>query len=328
MSSKGVDRRELSRLIALSFSAGELSKYAERWRVFTDREGSADDAARVLVRAIDARGKLAQLMDSLRAHKPLVEWPDFHEAPEQEPADEQPAEEAAVGEAASEARAGVEERAGLEERAPGEDADGGEPDTAKDDPPLQPIVDPFFIDDDEPEEEDDDPVKPYIVMAAILVGGIAIGGVGVWLFTRGPADETDDAAAAPATLAVLAASEVRRSVTSVQQACEVEAGGDSARQILTRAFDTCSIPEIEPSKIQPYDVRPRSRPAPRSRLVQPRKRPPARSPACLDRCHAVHGSCKDSKCGSEPASAGAFESYQRCLQGCMSEYARCRLSCR
>ena len=69
-------RRDLTRRIAVSFSAGELSRYAERWRVYPDRDGGVDSGARMLVRALAGRRKLGELVASLRAHKPLVEWPD------------------------------------------------------------------------------------------------------------------------------------------------------------------------------------------------------------------------------------------------------------
>src|SRR5690606_13462561 len=67
---------ELRRCIELSFSAGELSKFAERFGVFLDREGGVEKAARTLVKALDARGGLGPLVEALRQKKPLVQWPE------------------------------------------------------------------------------------------------------------------------------------------------------------------------------------------------------------------------------------------------------------
>jgi hypothetical protein len=54
----------------------------------------------------------------------------------------------------------------------------------------------------------------------------------------------------------------------------------------------------------------------------------SREPACLDTCHRMHASCKESECGAEPRSAEKYADYQRCLGECLAKYSRCRLGCR
>ena len=57
------DPGELRRLIALSFRAGELSRFASKMGVFTDQEGSVEDGARTVVRAMEHRDELAKLVE-------------------------------------------------------------------------------------------------------------------------------------------------------------------------------------------------------------------------------------------------------------------------
>ncbi len=70
------DLAELRRRIAVGFSTSELAKFAEPLSVHLDREGSVDHAARALIKAMQAREAVPALVERLRAHKPLVEWPD------------------------------------------------------------------------------------------------------------------------------------------------------------------------------------------------------------------------------------------------------------
>ncbi|HHH27701.1 MAG TPA: hypothetical protein ENK57_05065 [Polyangiaceae bacterium] len=290
------DPREVRRLVAMAFSAGELSKYAERWRVFTDREGSVDDGARQLVRALEARGKLGQLVESLRAHKPLFEWPEptleVDEVPQVAPAP--------PGPPAAEAKA-----------PPAEEVS----------PIGAPIVDPFAVREDAHEPAGIVIPKQWLVIGAAAAAALLVVVI-VVAATTGDESPT-------ASLATGAADELARSVAAVRSACKIEEASDSARDALTAAFRRCSLPAIRPSRVDvPLPARPKPTPAPQPLAVPRPTGPVSRRPACLDQCHQIHNQCKQSQCGQEPASAAAYDTYQRCLSGCLSQYSRCRLTCR
>lgn len=291
------DPREVRRLVAMAFSAGELSKYAERWRVFTDREGAVEDGARQLVRALEARGKLDKLVESLRAHKPLFEWPDPSiEVEEAAPAVEPPA--------------------------PAPAAPSPAPPDSEPAPSVgAPIVDPFAVRDPAPKD-----AAVVIPKRWLLVGGAAVAALLVVAIAIAAA--TGDAAET-ASLARGAADELARSVAAVRSACKIDEEADSARDALTAAFRRCSVPSIRPSRVDvPLPARPTPTPTPQPLALPKRTGPVSRRPACLDQCHQIHNQCKQSQCGPEPASAAAYDTYQRCLSGCLSQYSRCRLTCR
>ncbi len=303
------DANELRRLIAISFSTGELSKYAERWRVFIDRDGTPDDGARALVRAIQSRDKLPQLVESLRAHKPLVEWP----APIAEPEPTPPPIAPTQIDAPPAAPAGPEVPATPPE------------------PPREPLVDPYYADEAAPEPAPSPPLAlpKWLPLAAMLTGGVLLGALGTWLLARD--DETVDEPAPQAAerLAAIADAELRRSLAKVRDACKVD-DQDSARDLLRVAFDSCAVPEIQPGVVPATPLpAPEPRPSQADRRPPPRpKSSPDREPECLMRCHEIHTACKASECGPEPSSASDYASYQRCLSSCMSKYTRCRLTCR
>jgi hypothetical protein len=304
------DPQEIRRLIAMAFSAGELSKFAERWRVFIDREGSVDDGARALVRAVDGRGKLAPLVESLRAHKPLFEWPE--PTVEVEPAP--PVRSAAAPDAEppdpAKAQAMTEPRA---DPAPSS--------------VRAPIVDPFQAGGSDGEASPEAVIIPkrWLMAGGALTAAVALGGIVVWAVVGGDASSNESA-----SLALDASAELARSVSAVRSACKVDEEGDSARDQLTSAFRRCSVPTIRPSRVD-VPLPPRPKPVPDPGPIALPQRPPgpvSRRPACLDQCHQIHNQCKKSQCGAEPASAAEYETYQRCLASCLSQYSRCRLTCR
>lgn len=300
------DPREVRRVLTMAFSAGELSKYAERWRVFTDREGSVTDGARQLVRALEARDKLGQLVESLRAHKPLFEWPEpTIEVAEPAPRDD--GESPSAADAPAEPGAAAEATAAETEPASGVGA---------------PIVDPFAM--REPASQDRGVVIPkrWLVIGASGVAALLVIVIVIAATTGGEGTET-------ASLAHGAADELSRSVAAVRGACKIDEDSDSARDALTAAFRRCSVPSIRPSRVDvPLPSRPKPTPAPQPLVLPKRTGPVSRRPACLDQCHQIHNQCKASQCGQEPASAAAYDTYQRCLSGCLSQYSRCRLTCR
>jgi hypothetical protein len=292
------DTRELQRVVAVSFSAGELSKFAERWHVHLDREGSATDGARVLLKAVEGRGKLAELLASLRAEKPLVEWPDPPERPEVPPPPPPP--EPTPQPTPAPSPAPVSEPAGI-------------------------LADPF----DEPPPPERAGLGPG-ARWAVLAGVLAVGaGIGAAVVLLSAGDDAPAADAGPATVALAAASQLRTSLEALAEACSVEAeDATSARDLLTVSFRRC--PQLPPVRgtARPPDPLPARDPPPELPIPGGPPRPPSSEPVCLDRCHTLHESCRQSECGDEPASANKYEAYQRCLQGCMNKYARCRLACR
>ena len=312
-------RRDLERLIAISFSASELSKYAERWRVHTDREGGSERGARALVKALEGRGKLATLVQSLRSHKPLVEWPEPPPSPTvpQAPVIEEESPEPGASE--------------IEEAAEAEEAEEATP-SIPSEPPREPLVDPYFVrQEDEAEERHVRSavrIAAFIAVAAVL--GIAIGATGMYFFHPGVQTSHPERAG----LAKLAAALLEERVGAVAFACEAPEGGDSARDVLRAAFAECGSDEIRPGpkrrapsvspgvRLPPGPAPARPRPAPRRRsTTQPGK-------SCLDGCQDGYNACAATRCGAEPQSASEYESWQRCLHDCQSTRMRCRLTCR
>ncbi len=318
-------RRDLTRLLAMSFSAGELSKFAEQWRVFTDREGSSEDCARSLVRTLEARRELGALVATLRTHKPLVDWPDPPPAPTVPGAPFSPfAPPEAQGSDASSPSS----------RAPGErDADSDAPPPSAPRSELRreaPLLDPYL------DEEEDTTALPslgrWLVLAAVGLGG-AVAGAAAMYFLH-PARVPAEAPPEVAPLSQQAAALLRDRVQAVALACDVPSDGDSAREILATAFAECGTPPVRPNRASTPDPAPVSTPAP---LVAPaRPALPGRGPrstpesgsGCLDACRAVYTDCAKSACGAEPESAAEYTTYQRCLHECQQRSGRCRLSCR
>jgi len=300
------DAAELRRIIALSFSAGELSKFAERFKVFVGRQ-EPTQGARNLVRALEARGELERLVTNLREAKPLVEWPQG----QVEVVDATPV--VAAPEAPSEPSEAVAEVAPA--------AEAAEP------PRTKPLVDPYL---EQAAAEEANPKRNLLLPLAVVFGaGLLLGAAGLWLVARdappppaGPALETG-------SVAQLAANHLERSVGAVMKSCDTKPAG-SVRDTLADAFRRCGQAKIRPG-VAPF-VAPAPRPQPEpepQRQAAPRKRgTPSRSPACLDRCHQMHAQCQQSDCGAEPRSSAKYASYQKCMSGCLTKYSRCRLSCR
>ncbi|MEZ4440963.1 MAG: hypothetical protein R3B72_17830 [Polyangiaceae bacterium] len=297
------DPREVRRVVAMAFSVGELSKFAERWRVFIDRQGSIDDAARQLVRAVEARDKLGQLVESLRSHKPLFEWPEpsiVVEAGPPAPPPPAPARDL---------------------RTPG--GDGVKEGSA---PLRPPIVDPYQAGSDEPAADGVVvPIRWLWLGLGVLVAMGAAAGVTYALVggEDAPADQ------GPVAFAAAAADEIGRTVKALAEACHADPDPDSARDQLESAFHNCDAPPPSgrPTATVPFGIAPKP-PPPAPVGAPPVPRPPvSRAPVCLDTCHRVHNECKESQCGAEPRSAQEYQAYQRCLSTCLAAYSRCRLTC-
>jgi hypothetical protein len=293
------DARELRRLVAMSFSLGELVPFAAGFGVVVDGSRSADEAARELVRAIESRGELPALVARLEAEKPLVVWPspqpvERRPAPSPEPL-------------AAPARPEVS--------------------PVSVEPVPGPLVDPFLTGGlDEPRA----PSRPIALIAAGVVVGVGLGVLAMWLlFFRG--DAPTEPAVASGSPATVAARTLRGAVEAVVEVCGAGSDESSARGALSAAFTRCSrqdkLPPLPNLPIEPAPPPPPSR---MTRLPTPAAPAPAagRQQACLDACHEQQQACRKSRCGSEPTSASEYPQYQQCLGQCTAPAMRCRLSCR
>jgi hypothetical protein len=310
---------ELKRCIAMSFSAGELSQFAAQLGVLLDREGRIEEGARTLVRALSMRGELDRLLSRLREAKPLVQWPE-PQAPE-------PAAAPFVPAAPLPGLGSPGSLGGPEPMPPPEPA--GERKPASDGSPAapasgEPLLDPFAADEAEQAAVRRRSMRGWLALGAVFAAGIGIGAVIISLMLR----EDEPAGGEPAAMAAVAADHLRSAVSTVAKACEAEPN-DSARGQLADAFRRCSGPRIRPG-LDTTPLLPPPAPDPRA-PAHPRAQPGApvsREPACLDTCHRMHASCKESECGAEPRSAEKYADYQRCLGECLAKYSRCRLGCR
>jgi hypothetical protein len=300
------DAAELRRIIALSFSAGELSKFAERFKVFVGRQEPAQ-GARNLVRALEARGELERLVTNLREAKPLVEWPEGQvEAVEVAPVAAEPDAH----------RAPAELSEAVVEVAPAAEA-----------PKSRPLVDPYL---EQAAAEEAKPKRNLLLpLAGVFGAGLLLGAVGLWLLARDATPPPAGPALETGSVAQLAANHLERSVGAVMKSCDTKPAG-SVRDTLADAFRRCGQAKIRPG-VAPLVApapRPKPEPEPQRQAAPPKQGTPSRSPACLDRCHRMHAQCQQSDCGPEPRSSAKYASYQKCMSGCLTKYSRCRLSCR
>jgi hypothetical protein len=306
------DPRELERLAAVSFSAGELSDFAHKFGIFTSRDGDAREGARTLVRGMARREALAELVDELRLAKPLVEWPE----PEWRAARQPPA--------AAPTAADPSAATGAEPRASSAEGDRGEAS----------IRDPFaMLDDDEAPGTGLPPRLWLMIGAAVVVAGLVGGGI-VLLATAKP-DGPPRPEDGPVSIAQRASSHLRDAVGAVARACDAEVTTRSARDSLATAFRRCASPDGPvPSGRAAGPALPPLFPSVQPRPPGVAPPPPREAPRpsgprrCLDRCETQHRECIQSKCGPEPTEGSKYDAYQRCLGGCLTSSSRCRLTCR
>lgn len=301
----------------MSFSIGELSRFAEAFGVHLARSGSVDDAARQLVKAVEAKGDERRLLVRLAEAKPLVVWPAPPPVAKTEIPDE----------AASEAPTEGENPGPTVFQAP---VPAEEPAKA---PPAAPMIDPYLQTLPEvPEETTGSPwLLPVLVSATLVVGVLAGVVIAVWhMNASAPPPPSNTPTASVSTLA---ADMLEGSVTQVAEACDVKREpGESARNVLISAFQNCRRLETPPTRKKLIPPAPKltqppttrgSRPVPKPRPSQQR----SDSGACLDRCHQAYVQCQRDKCGPEPRSAKAYPEWQRCKAGCMPTYGSCRSRC-
>jgi hypothetical protein len=302
------DLTELRRRIAVSFSTAELSQFAQGIHVHLDREGRVDDSARALIRAMQQRERIDDLVDRLRAHKPDVEWPEPR--PPVSPAPSPPPDP------------------------PDPPPQTGDP-PIDEPPPAASAADPPTAPSTEPPGEDKGPTagddaggkaaSPVIIpsmLGAALAGGVAVGIAATWLALRKP-KEADP----PAPIAKLAAEQLEESVAGVVRACGGDDEGGSARDRLRRSFDRC-VPQPSPGSVEPDPLQTSGARASGPPLnLGPSPSLPG-SDSCLINCNAAHEACRSNRCGPEPSGAAPFANWQRCQSACLADNSRCRLACR
>jgi len=303
--------------MAMSFSIGELSRFAEAFGVHLDRSGAVDDAARQLIKAVEDKGAERRLLVRLADAKPLVVWPE----PPAERAEEDPGE--------APAKETAEQSADAE---PGPTVFQAPVDAAP--PTASPMVDPYLqtLSEAPMETTARSPwLLPVIVSATLVVGVLCGAVVAIWQMseTAGPPEPETPAA----SVSTLAADMLDGSVGQVAEACDVKREpGESARSVLVNAFRNCRRLETPPSRNKLIPPAPKVNPRPTTRggrpLPQPRpSQRRSQSGACLDRCHQAYVQCQRDKCGPEPRSAKAYPEWQRCKAGCMPTYGACRSRC-
>lgn len=306
------DRHEVRRLIAVSFSIGELSRFAEAFGIHLDRSGSVDDAARQLIKGVEAKGDERRLLVRLADTKPLVVWPK-----------PPPAKSAPAPSSDDEAEEAEDKPGPTVFQAP----------VTAEAPAATPMIDPYLQTlAEEPTETTRSPwLLPVIVSATLVVGILAGVVVAVWHMNEaaGPAAPETPAS----SVSTLAADMLDGSVGQVAEACDVKREpGESARSVLVNAFRNCRRLETPPSRKKLIPPAPKLTPPPTTRGGRPRPTPRpsqqrSQSGACLDRCHQAYIQCQRDKCGPEPRSAKAYPEWQRCKAGCMPAYGSCRGRC-
>jgi hypothetical protein len=323
------DEADLKRRIAVSFSAGELSRFAERLGVMLDREGDPAGGARALVRSMGLRKELDRLVDLLREAKPLVEWPDPLPDERPAPSSKDPstpfAPSAPQGAALSlDSPGSLGPAGGITPSAPapsspsppGTSAPGrSAPAPHASDPGL--LADPYL----RPEPAAAPPWR-WIALGAVATALLVATGLGIWVLSRdAPAEQQQG-------VAVLAAQELRNTIDAIAKTCAATEGS-SARDRLADAFRRCSgVPRIRPGLDLTPPIQPTPAPAAPAGAPVPRGDRPKPESTCPDRCHALQTQCQESECGPEPRSAEKYVDYQRCLGECLQKASRCRLSCR
>ena len=179
--------------------------------------------------------------------------------------------------------------------------------------------------------------KLMMIAGLVFGGGLALGiGMTVFALTSRGADTAAAASqgAVPqrggsVALALLAADELKSSVSYVAEACDMQDSFPTERERLAESFRRCGQMEIPARDAPPAAPTAVASQAPTKRPARPIPfRKPSRAAGCLDKCHQIYQTCKTNDCGPEPTVASQFADYQRCTGTCMARYSRCRLSCR
>ncbi len=285
------DLAELRRRIEVSFTAGELSKFAEPLRIYTDREGASAKGAKTLVTAMQARGRLDDLVKRLAKHKPLIEWPE----PQKVPAGQAPP---------SELHEDEESDPQIEDPAVPSDAP----------PPSASVFRRSLL------------LAGMLGLGALLgVVGLRLLAPAP---TQTPAERVTRielaelaaghlgqavAAVARACLAEDTSATAREALTNAFRNCAGPPPAEPSDRSRT-VPDPLLIGTRRPAR-RPY-------PAPR-----PRRRTADNDRRCLDSCNRAHTACRRDRCGPEPVGGRQFAAYRRCTSSCLASNSKCRLRC-
>ncbi len=292
------DLPELRRRIEVSFTAGELSKFAERLRIFTDREGSTAKGAKTLVRAMQVRGRVDDLVQRLAAHRPLLEWPEPQRVAVTEPLSTPP-------EPVEQDEPSVQ----LEELGP------------QLDPPPSPAIRRGLL------------LAGMLVLGALL--GALGSGLLAPSPASGPKPaagrvELAELAAAHLGRAVAAvtracraedtSASARDALTSAFRNCAGPSQATPGRRLRDPLLPDPLLPD-------PLLRAPRRRTNAPPVMPRSRPRPVDNGRRCLERCNQTHTACKRDRCGPEPVAGRKQIAFRRCMSSCLTDNSKCRMRC-
>ncbi len=355
---------DLSRLISLSFTGGELRALAAELGAEheIDWERGTADAARDLLRHFERKDKLNTLLQKLRDARPLVEWPADRE---------QAAPAFAPPPAASPALPTVE---ALSPPASSQSVSspGAGPLPAKPDPYLSPRW-PGTTDLRAGQEKKRfDPkiigaVVGLIVLAAVIAFFIGRAGSSdsntkentsktAALTASAGASAKPPSSARPRVPAWVVSAAIAKGLANVARNCELPINPDDPNideSVISRALALCGrsaqddLPPQRPIENQNRANEPQRKDIGEQAIktaekpiqqtgpkTQPNSKPktgetpPAgqNGGGCLSRCGSEHNSCK-SQCGKEPTESSLYEQFQSCNSRCLVAFSACKRSC-
>ncbi|XYH94308.1 hypothetical protein ACMHYB_41705 [Sorangium sp. So ce1128] len=358
------DAAEIRGRITACFSLMELRRFAEELGapdIPWDR--GIQGAAHELVRRFEQRRELWSLVESLRAVRPLVEWPDLRTVPPV----------SSLGHAHTD----IPRPAPLPKLSPVPvpSPPAHVPTLAP--PPIPPTTRTPGVPAPEPAARARAPfaggparrqagapgaaertparaarrVDSRLLLAALalVVASLFVAFL-IGRASSAPGDEAARTGAAPARgapasgapasapppalrpdgVAARAASAIERRIESVARACEIQPG--AAEDVMRRAFERCG-----PAPPHPATPAAAGRGAPPAADL-PSSPPPApgaepRAPAaagnagCVGACERRHQACRATRCGREPTQSSQYQKYQSCLSTCLEQASKCRLGC-
>ncbi|XXT16142.1 hypothetical protein WME94_38520 [Sorangium sp. So ce429] len=356
------DAAEIRGRITACFSLMELRRFAEELGapdIPWDR--GIQGAAHELVRRFEQRRELWSLVESLRAVRPLVEWPDLRTVPPV----------SSIGHAHTD----IPRPAPLPNLSPVAVPSPPAYVATLAPPPIPPTTRTPSVPTPEPAARARAPgaggparrqpgalgaaertparaarrVDSRVLLAALalvvaslfvafLIGraSSAPGEEAARAAPTSGAPASDAPASAPPTalrpdgVAARAASAIDRRIESVARACEIQPG--AAEDVMRRAFERCG-----PAPAHPALPAPAVRGAPPAADLPPSPPPAAgagpRAPAaagnagCVGACERRHQACRATQCGREPTQSSQYQKYQSCLSTCLEQASRCRLGC-
>ncbi|XXY52308.1 hypothetical protein WME91_14345 [Sorangium sp. So ce269] len=356
------DAAEIRGRITACFSLMELRRFAEELGVpDIPWERGIQGAAHELVRRFEQRRELWSLVESLRAVRPLVEWPDLRTVPPV----------SSIGHAHTD----IPRPAPLPNLSPAPVPSPPAYVATLAPPPIPPTTRTPSVPTPEPAARarapgaggpvrrqagalgaaERTPARPARrVDSRVLLAALALVVASLFVAfligraSSAPGEEAARAAptsgapasGAPASapppalrpdgVAARAASAIDRSIESVARACEIQPG--AAEDVMRRAFERCGPAPAHPAL--PAPAAPGAPPAadlppspPPAAGAAPRAPAAAGNAGCVGACERRHQACRATQCGREPTQSSQYQKYQSCLSTCLEQASRCRLGC-